>query len=100
LASGVDTYGLRGGDRYSANASHERCALRAGVADANRIRLPDHAIATDIDIVTAVGEIDTGAKTHRNIVAAGCVVDKRVTTDTRVLVAGRDLSECQPWPYC
>ena len=42
----------------------------------------------DIDTVTVIEKVDSGSKAHSNVVAAGCTVDERITTDAGIGPAG------------
>src|SRR4030095_2960845 len=76
------------GPCHARNASNESAVVRVLSADADFVGLACHSSVSDIDIVTARGEIHTGLTHHGDIDAAGYVAKERLITIGRVAEAG------------
>ena len=62
--------------------------MKCQVAYPNSARLTSHALVTDIDIVIACGQVNTGRRSQGNVATAGDVAKERVIAIGRVVGAG------------
>src|SRR5207244_8928062 len=88
LAVRIDYY-LSARHCHARNACNESAVLRALSADPDLIGLAGGSERTDIDVVTAGGEIGPGRFAQRDVADSRRVIRQRLKTAGRVVVADR-----------
>ena len=76
----IDNDSNSSGYNNSANTGNKGVALRSFGADTDATGFACYPRVTDIDIVTAGGEITAGMKAERNVEVAGRVISQRIET--------------------
>jgi hypothetical protein len=86
LATGTYSHWHPTSDCHAPDAGKKCRGLNVNHSDADDPGVTCHPRIADIDIVAVVEKIDSGSKAHSNVVAAGCTVDERITTDAGIVV--------------
>src|ERR1043166_129661 len=80
-------------NRCPIDAGDKSSRLEPSLADTNGIAFPVKAVVTYIDIITASGKITARSNAQCYVVAARCIIQKRIDAGSRVEVAGCVVSE-------
>src|SRR5262249_55257495 len=93
LPIAIYDYSYAAGDRDSTDAGDKCGRLILYPADANGARLAGQTSIADVDVSIARGKVETRFKSQGDVIATGCVSQKRVKTYCCILVAGRVVQE-------
>src|SRR5205823_5189415 len=74
--------------RHTANSGDIGVGLSSAGADACRPALARLTNIADFDVVTPTGESGAREISEREIVAPGCIIEKRTETASRIVIAG------------